>query len=163
MKSNLLLLAVAMSIGGCSTQLPKPDMQESQYKAIAQASAIADGCAVAGLIDLNLAAAGSRMLDGRAAEFTYDPAKLKSETSLAAQSAQQNGNIHQSACNAFAYEVVKVQQVQKNAADEDQERRRLALQMLMRQQGSSTAQPASALPSTTVCNTYGNQTVCNQR
>ncbi|WP_313644890.1 hypothetical protein [Pseudomonas sp.] len=163
MKSGLLLLSAAMILGGCSTERPKPEMQESQYKAIAQASAIAEGCAVAGLIDLNLAAAGSRMLDGRAAEFTYNPEKLRSEVLLAAQSAHESGGINQPVCNAFSFEVLKLQQAEKNAADADQERKRLALQMLMKQQGGSVQQPASNASPATVCNTYGNQTICSQR
>lgn len=144
-------------------QPEKPVMQDSQYKAIARASALADQCAIAGMMDLNLAAAGSRMLEGRTAEFQYDPARLQLERQQAIAQAHQEGAVAQPACNALAYEVVKVQQVRKSADDAEMERKRVALQMLMMQQGSQAVQPVAPASPTTVCNTYGTQTVCDHQ
>lgn len=163
MKIYVSVLAAVAALTGCAAQPDKQVMQAAQYKAIAASSVLADQCAIAGMMDLHLAAATSSMLERRTAEFQYDPARLQLEKQQAAARAQQEGALTQPTCNALAYEVVKIQEVRKNADNAEQERQRMALRMLMMNQSSPAVRPAAPASPTTVCNTQGAQTVCTHQ
>ncbi len=89
------------------------------------------------MMDVDLAAAGSQALEERAAEFQYDPARLRSERQRAVIELEQEGALKQPACNALAYEVLRVQAVRKPENDAEVERKRAELHRLKVQQGGT--------------------------
>ncbi|WP_459205904.1 hypothetical protein ACSMEV_15260 [Pseudomonas sp. MLB6B] len=117
MKRPVCALAAAVILAGCAAQPEKPVMQAAQYRAIALSSTLGEQCAAAGMMDVDLAAAGSRMLKERTAEFDFDPSRLQNERQQAALEIQRQGTLTRPACDALAYEVMRLQAVRGQAGD----------------------------------------------
>lgn len=117
MKRSICALVAAVVLSGCAAQPEKPVMQAAQYRAIALSSTLSERCAAAGMMDADLAAASSRMLKERMAEFDYDPSRLQKERQQAAIEIQQQGTLTRPACDALAYEVMRLQAVRGQAGD----------------------------------------------
>lgn len=117
MKSPICALAAAVVLSGCAAQPEKLVMQAAQYRAIALSSTLSEQCAAAGMMDADLAAASSRMLKERMADFDYDPARLQEERQQAALEIQQQGILTRPACDALAYEVMRLQAARGQAGD----------------------------------------------
>lgn len=135
MKIYVPVLIAAVMLSGCAVQPEKPVMQDAQYESIALALTTGEACAIAGRMDMNLAAANSLMLEEQIDEFQYDPARMHAERQRTAFDVQQKGGVTQAACNVLTYEVLRTQAVRKTANDADLARKRMALQMLKIEQG----------------------------
>ncbi|MFG0685732.1 hypothetical protein [Pseudomonas sp. WSY_20] len=136
MKNYQCLIMATVMLSSCTAQPARPVMEEAQYKGFALSSITGEQCAITGLLDVDLAAANSVMLEEHAAAFQYDPARMEIERRQAAIDIKHGDGVSEPACNALAYEVLRTLAVRRIEDQSALQHRRIALQE-MKQAGGA--------------------------
>lgn len=111
-------------------------MEEAQYKGFALSSVTGEQCALTGMLDVDLAAANSVMLEAQAAAFEYDPARMEIERRQAAIDLQRGDGVTEPVCNALAYEVMRTLAVRRIEDQSALQHRRMTLQAMKQAHGA---------------------------
>lgn len=136
MKNYRYVLMATVVLSSCTAQPGRPVMGEAQYKGFALSSVTGEQCAVTGMLDLDLAAANSVMLEARAAAFEYDPARMEIERRQAAIDLQRGDGVTEPVCNALAYEVMRTLAVRRIEDQSALQHRRMTLQEMKQAHGA---------------------------
>ncbi|WP_367597586.1 hypothetical protein [Pseudomonas fulva] len=136
MKNYRYVLMATVVLSSCAAQPGRPVMGEAQYKGFALSSVTGEQCALTGMLDVDLAAANSVMLEAQAAAFEYDPARMEIERRQAAIDLQRGDGVTEAVCNALAYEVRRTLAVHRIEDQSALQHRRMTLQEMKQAHGA---------------------------
>ncbi|MBF8676953.1 hypothetical protein IRZ53_21255 [Pseudomonas fulva] len=136
MKNYRYVLMATVVLSSCAAQPGRPVMGEAQYKGFALSSVTGEQCALTGMLDVDLAAANSVMLEAQAAAFEYDPARMEIERRQAAIDLQRGDGVTEPVCNALAYEVMRTLAVHRIEDQSALQHRRMTLQEMKQAHGA---------------------------
>ena len=142
---HLIIVAGVIILGGCAT--PKPYLQESQYKSIAQLFTAVHKCVVNGHMSPETGALGKRYIAANLSNYQFDMQKFANE----AQVMSSSGSVEpaQGDCNSIAMEIAG----RKNQIDQQNQEAQQAAQAWQNYESNR--------PKQTYCNQIGTQTLCN--
>ncbi|MDP9666365.1 UNVERIFIED_ORG: hypothetical protein J2W16_004121 [Pseudomonas cremoricolorata] len=135
MKNYRYLLMATVVLSSCTAQPVRPVMGEAQYKGFALSSITGEQCALTGMLDVDLAAANSVMLEARAAAFEYDPARMEIERRQAAIDLQRGHGVTEPVCHALAYGVMRALAVRRIEDQSALQHKRMTLQAMKQARG----------------------------
>ncbi|MBI6927044.1 hypothetical protein JET66_20595 [Pseudomonas putida] len=136
MKNYRYVLMTTVVLSSSTAQSAPPVMEEAQYKGFALSSVTGEQCALTGMLDVDLAAANSVMLEAQAAAFEYDPARMEIERRQAAIDLQRGDGVTEPVCNALAYEVMRTLAVRRIEDQSALQHRRMTLQAMKQAHGA---------------------------
>lgn len=136
MKNYRYVLMTTVVLSSSTAQSAPPVMEEAQYKGFALSSVTGEQCALTGMLEVDLAAANSVMLEAQAAAFEYDPARMEIERRQAAIDLQRGDGVTEPVCNALAYEVMRTLAVRRIEDQSALQHRRMTLQAMKQAHGA---------------------------